>query len=260
MENQITEEQKEMCEKWEKSRSRGKVAGGILIVVIGSLFLGRELGAEIPAWVFTWKMLLIGIGIVSAIKHNFRHVAWIILIGIGSAFLINDFYPEMHLKPILIPILIIIAGLFIIFKPRRNYKKWGRWNRYDRYYRNHGSIEKGFDSDENVINCSTVFGAVKKNIISKEFKGGEVSLVCGGLELDLTNAEIVDQATLNVSIVMGGIKLVIPAHWSIKSEVSVTMGDVEDKRRLQPNTTGTPSKVLLLKGEVVMGGIEIKSY
>src|SRR6185369_477399 len=95
--------------------------GGLLIVVIGSLFLARELGAEIPFWVFTWKMLLIGIGIIIAVKHKLMHPGWIFLIGVGGAFILNDVYPDMHIKPILWPSLIIMAGLVIIFKPRRKH-------------------------------------------------------------------------------------------------------------------------------------------
>ena len=239
---------------WEKNRTRGKIAGGLLFVTIGALFLARELGAQFPEWLFTWKTLLIGIGVVSGIKHRFRNFSWIALISVGSAFLLSDFYPEMHIKQFVAPILIIAAGLFMIFKPKR------RWRRWDRYNRDRFCNQEGMQSTEDFINCETVFGAIKKNIISKEFKGGDINLVCAGVELDLSHADLADQATLNISIVMGGVKLIIPSNWKVQSEVSITMGDVNDKRRVSPNATEASAKTLLLKGSVVMGGIEIKNY
>lgn len=95
--------------------------GGLLIVAIGSLFLARELGVEIPFWVFSWKTLLIGIGLVLAIKHKFRHPGWIVLIGVGSVFLISDLYPALNFKPILWPSILILIGLAIMFKPRNKH-------------------------------------------------------------------------------------------------------------------------------------------
>src|SRR5690606_37292272 len=101
----------------EKRQRRGKIAGGLFVVIVGSLFLGRELGAEIPNWIFTWKSLLIAFGIVGFIKHGFRRFGWIIPILVGTAFLLSDMYPEMILRNLLWPIILIIVGLFIMFKP-----------------------------------------------------------------------------------------------------------------------------------------------
>ena len=48
----------------EKANRRGKVAGGLLIITAGVLFLLRETGTELPYWVFSWKTILIAIGLV----------------------------------------------------------------------------------------------------------------------------------------------------------------------------------------------------
>lgn len=241
---------------WDKYRNRGKIAGGLLFVTVGALFLARELGAQFPEWLFSWKTLLIGIGLVSAIKHRFRNFFWIALVSVGSAFLLSDLYPEMHIKQFVAPILIIAAGLFIIFKPRRKLRHWDKYG----YDRDRFCNKEGIQSTEDTIHCSTVFGAIKKNIISKDFKGGNVDLVCAGTELNLSQADITESATLNVSIVMGGIKLIIPSNWVIISEVEITMAEIADKRPAQPLATDGKAKTLILKGSMVMGGIEIKSY
>jgi predicted membrane protein len=256
MENQNInkEQQEQMWRNWEKESRRGKVAGGFLVVIIGTLFLARELGAELPHWLFSWKTLLIGIGLVIGIKHSFRRPGWLIAIAIGSIFLLSDVYPGLIMKSVLVPVIIILAGLFMIFKPRRNYRRrhWRRWQKY------HGHCYNINSHKEDYLEANCVFGTVKKNIISKDFKGGEVNVVFGGAEINLNQADITDKARLEINQVFGGTTLIIPANWEIKSELTSVLGSIEDKRPVQPST-GT-GKVLILEGNTVCGGIDIKSY
>jgi hypothetical protein len=57
---------------------------------------------------------------------------------------------------------------------------------------------------------------------------------------------------------MGGAKLVLPAHWNVKSEITAIMAGIDDKR--QRAAAMDPNKTLTLKGSVFMGGIEIRNY
>lgn len=82
----------------------------------------------------------------------------------------------------------------------------------------------------------------------------------GGTELNLMQADIEEKATLEITQVFGGTKLLVPAHWEIKSEIVAVLGSVEDKRPVQPNVSSEPAKTLVLVGTVVFGGIEIKSF
>lgn len=248
----------------EKSHARGKVLGGILLVTAGSLFLAKELGAEIPYWVLTWKTLLIALGLISGVKHNFRNAWWFFLIVIGGVFLLGDIYPLMNIKPYIWPVVIIIFGLFIIFKPRRKFRTrhWNRSNeRYQKHYdRRRECFTSETSTDEDLIEVTTFMGSVKKNILSKSFKGGEVTNVFGGSEINLSQADMEKTATLELTNVFGGTRLVIPANWEISSELVSVLGNIEDKRNIQPNFNSETVKVLILKGTTFMGGIEIKSY
>ncbi|WP_317898739.1 LiaF transmembrane domain-containing protein [Aurantibacillus circumpalustris] len=256
-----------MWRKAEKSHRRGKIMGGLLIVAIGSLFLARELGVEIPFWVFTWKMLLIGLGLILAVKHKFLHPGWILLVAVGGAFLVTDIYPEMQIKPILWPSLLILLGLMIIFKPRR--KNFGR---YRRHWRNklghrefHNYCQNFMNQEEpnkdDYIESTVVMAGVKKNIVTKNFKGGEVINVFGGSELNMSQADFEGTVKLEITQVFGGTKLIVPSNWEIRSEQTVTVfGNVEDKRALQANSGSEPEKVLIITGTTVFGGIDIKSF
>jgi predicted membrane protein len=100
-------------------------------------------------------------------------------------------------------------------------------------------------------------GGSKKIIVSKNFQGGEILTFMGGAEINLVQADIQGRAVLEVTQVMGGIKLVVPANWTVISELAVIMGGIDDKRLVQ---TQVPDKLLVIKGTSIMGGLEIKSY
>jgi predicted membrane protein len=254
--NQNNPEQNEMFKRWEDDHRRGRIFAGLFIAGAGVLFLAREMGVWIPEWVFTWQMLLIVIGLVSGLKHSFRNTSWLIMVGIGAAFLIREFMPEFDFSNYLWPVLIIFAGLVIMLKPRR------RFGHHHRRWRN--SMGSGFEQSDPVstnehLDASAVFGSVKKNIISKDFRGGEVNAVFGGADINLMQADFQQSIELEVNAVFGGVQLIIPPNWEVKSEMTAVLGAVEDKRPIHTSTLSS-GKVLVLKGNAVFGGIEIKSY
>jgi predicted membrane protein len=103
-----------------------------------------------------------------------------------------------------------------------------------------------------------VFGGVKKTVLSKQFNGGEIVVFFGGAEVNLTNADFVSPIQIDVVNVFGGTKLIIPANWEIRSEITAIFGGVDDKRRQGPDTVS--EKTIILKGTNLFGGVEIISY
>jgi predicted membrane protein len=94
--------------------------------------------------------------------------------------------------------------------------------------------------------------------MSKNFRGGEATSFMGGTELDFTQADIQGTVVLELTQVMGGAKLIVPSHWTIKNEVNAVLGGVDDKRHV--NANADPNKVLVLKGTAFLGGLEIRNY
>ncbi len=94
--------------------------------------------------------------------------------------------------------------------------------------------------------------------MTKDFKGGEINTVFGGNDLDFSQADINGKAVLEVNVVFGGIKLIVPPHCRIQSEVDCVFASVEDKRH--DTNEVAENKILVLKGAVAFGSIEIKSY
>jgi hypothetical protein len=101
-----------------------------------------------------------------------------------------------------------------------------------------------------------VMGAVMRGNNSHVFRGGDLTAVMGGCELDLRHAAIDGEAVIDVFALWGGIEIRVPEDWSIESRVVPIMGGVEDKTR---PPQGASRHRLVLRGFVVMAGVEIKN-
>ena len=90
---------------------------------------------------------------------------------------------------------------------------------------------------------------------SQDFKGGDITAVMGGVELDLRGASIQSEARLNLWATWGGIVIKIPADWSVINRGTAIMGAIEDK------SSGSPvaNKRLIITGMAIMGGVDIKN-
>ncbi len=228
----------------------GRVWAGLVLILFGSLLLAHEMGVYFPRWVFSWEMILIAFGIFTGARHSFRSWGWLIPIVIGGAFLLDDIFYDFELRHFIWPALIITIGLVMIFRPRRS---GGRmWDSIP------GGPISTATSEDDTLDVVSIFGGTKKNVISKNFRGGEVVSFFGGTELNLTQADITGVAILDLTQVFGGTKLIVPSNWKIQSEVVTIFGGLDDKRNI--SMPADSNKVLVLKGTCVFGGIDIKSF
>ncbi|MBC7511293.1 MAG: hypothetical protein H7320_21490, partial [Ferruginibacter sp.] len=83
-----------------------RIAGGLILVGVGAFLLLRNIGFSLPGWLFSWPMILILVGIYSGFKHNFKNNSWIIIIGVGTFFLVSEFIPNLGLEPLFWPLVI----------------------------------------------------------------------------------------------------------------------------------------------------------
>ena len=243
---------------------------GIILLIAGILLLAYKMGAPIPGWILTWPVLLIVIGLIVGIKSRFHNPGAFIMIIIGGIFLIDQTQPQLDFHNYIIPAILISIGLVYIFKPRPHFTNRSprRWRRM--YYENQSKaditstdavVSKNDIEEEGAehIEINVAFGSVKKIILSKNFKGGEINCFMGGSEINLMKADIQKPITLEVNTVFGGAKLIIPSNWDVKNEVTAVFGGIEDKRIINSGIPD-PQKIIVLKGTCVFGGIEIANY
>jgi predicted membrane protein len=223
----------------------GRLWAGLIVVIVGLVFLAEALDVDVPDWLFSWKMLIIGIGLYVGAKQSFKPGGWLIPVAIGIVFIADEYIQDLYLKPYLIPAIIIGIGLYIIFKPKKGSQPWK------------GAVYTETNSESQWESVS-IFGG-NKNVISKDFRGGEMVTIFGGSELNMTQADINGVVTIEVVQIFGGTKLIVPANWKIRtSELVSIFGGTDDKRQLNANQDD--NKVLNLKGVSIFGGIDIRSY
>ena len=245
---------------WQKNQRRGHVIAGIFVIIAGLVYMFKQMGYLIPDWFFTWPTILIAFGIIALIKNNFRSAKGLILILIGTLFLASHAFPEIEIIHYKIPITLFLIGIVLIFKPKNKYREYGKFdcqkNRFNRF----ASETTQTSSNEDYIFANNIFAGTDKNVFSKDFKGGEIKNTFGGCKLNLMQAEIVTEAVITIKQQFGGVKLVIPPHWVIKSDIECVFACIEDKRPLISVNDATQKKTLVLNGHILLSGIEIVSY
>lgn len=230
-----------------RDNKEGRYIFGIVLVAAGALLLASKAGFFIPKWLLSWPMILIVVGLAVGANHHFRGTGWIWPLGIGSFFLAEKIFPGFFPRDYAWPALLVLFGLVIIFKPRNS-----RFTNYPPQAIEGEEATEGVYQDR--LDDSTIFGTVRKVIVSKNFKGGEVSTVFGNAEINLLQADFDTPPKLELNAVFGGIRLIVPSHWQLKMENSAVLGGVEDKR---PQHAIYSDKILYLEANAVFGGIQI---
>jgi predicted membrane protein len=247
-------------QEWEKRHRKGRVIGGIALIVAGVLYWFKRAGVlDFPYWLFSWQMLLIVIGVINGIKHDFKNATWLILISIGGIFLVADFIPGLNIRFYTLPLILIMIGIIFIVKPKNKYHYYQRY-KYRKGKWNTDSCAAEMNTTDEYLNVNNVFGGVKKNIITKNFKGGEINNVFAGCEINLMQSDIQNEAVIDINNTFAGLSIIVPNHWQIRTDISTVLGGVDDQRGMMKVNPAIDSKTLVLKGSVICGGIEIKSY
>ena len=248
-----------------------RIWSGLILVAAGALLLASKMGAPIPSWLLTWPVFLIALGLLTGVKSRFHNPGALIMIIVGGIFLIDNMNPGLHFHNYIVPVILICVGLIFMLRPKRNWKDMSKRN-WRRMYGDNpvplpctpsldftGAKNSTQDDNAEHVEINTAFGGVKRIILSKNFKGGEINNFMGGTEINLMKADIQQAIELEINNVFGGVKLIVPSNWNIKNEATAVFGGIEDKRTIGSEVADA-TKIMVLKGACVFGGIEITNY
>jgi predicted membrane protein len=224
---------------------------GIVLMFLG-LFLIADLADIIPwrlrDFIFTWQALLIFLGLIFLSNKDNKGTG-VVLIVIGSFFL----FPRVinvpdYWRSLFWPTLLIILGLVVIFGGRRS---WG-----GTYF----GGQKRKASSEDWLDDVAVFGGGDRVITSQQFQGGKITHIFGGSKIDFTRAKLAPGKNhLEVVLLFGGTKLIVPESWTVKIEVTSVFGGFSDKR-VKSIVVSDTDRSLHITGVNVFGGGEIVNY
>lgn len=225
--------------------SQNRYIFGTLLIIVGIIFLLNTLNV-FSVHVFSFPFILFVIGLVMLVNGRNKTLA-IIFMAFGGFFLIDDFFPGIDINGNLIfPAAIIALGIYIIFKHRNETTTEER-------------VLSGYSSDD-FFDDTSIFGGSNRIVNSKKFKGGNITSIFGGSEIDLTHAEIADgTAVIDVLAMFGGTTLIVPRDWNVQISVTPIFGGFGNKVRREPGASVDLSKTLVIKGTAIFGGGEVKS-
>ena len=228
--------------------TNNKVIIGVILVLAGLFLVIRNTGFFpdfIDHVIFSWPMLLVAIGLVLTLGAT-EKTAGIIVMAVGGFFMIPLIFREtFHMYNMFWPSIFIIIGIIFIVTKRRG------WNAVS---------SKGM-AEEDIIDYATVFSGSERQVVSQNFRGGKIASVFGGIDLDLTKARLAPgRNELEIAAVFGGATIIVPDTWFVTIEVTPVLGGFSDSRKLFPDRTMDRTSQLVIKGAVVFGGGEVKSY
>lgn len=217
-----------------------RILTGLIIIAIG---VGALLGALniFPFWdTFKewWPLLVILGGVFVWLGDWRRNYIWgIVLIIVGVLLQLKELGQlDFNFFSLIVPILVIAAGLSILL-----------------HTKNRTAIKSGTKDADDI---SVIFSGSETKNVSKNYQGGKITAIFGGAVLDLRDAKLTKDATLDVFLLCGGLELKVPRDWKVVSKVAPIAGGVENKSEGSENQSGP---VLTLTGSATLGGVEIKT-
>lgn len=275
-----------------KPRNDGSIAFGVIILGIGLVLLFRKFGLYIPDWVLTWPMILIAVGTYTLISQQFKSFFGSVVLFIGVYFLLKrEFDLDLGIDQFIWPVGLIALGIYLITQKKKEHKAMDdirkNWESSRKKKTEISATEKTESAEvvEDVspsqeestkapdsgfvratgtaffdrINERVLLSGVNRKLMTKNFQGGKATVIFGGLDLDLTQVDFTGVVTLDLEVGFGGVKLLVPPHWDVRTEVSNIAAGLEDKRMFREGGVDT-NKVLILKGTLLFSGLEIKSF
>lgn len=217
-----------------------RILTGVTILAIG---IGALLGALnlIPFWsIFAlwWPVLIIAGGVIVLAGDFRKNYIWgLTMLIIGSFLLLKSHgIIEFSIFSLIAPIIIIAIGLSVLANTQSRAK-----------------IPVGTKDIDDIV--AVLSGSETRNT-SKNYKGGKLTAVCGGVVLDLRDATLKDDAHLNIFALCGGVEIRVPRDWKVVVKTTPIAGSVENKSEGGESHKG-PS--LIVSGTVALGGVEIKT-
>ncbi len=117
------------------------------------------------------------------------------------------------------------------------------------------SIDPRVTGDSTLSAFGFLGGVVRKST-SRAFQAADATAIMGGCTIDLRDADLgPEPAVVDAFAFWGGIEVLVPPNWVVINKVLPLLGSAEDNTRQTPE----PGKEILIRGTVLMGGLEIRN-
>lgn len=222
-------------------RATPQLVTGLMVIAVGVLFTLDNLGmADADRYLRFWPAGLIVLGLLKLWQSRNGPGAFggLLFTALGTWLLLEQTALVTLSFRDMWPALLVVLGGFLVWQGLT------------------GPRLRPAGSTTAIVSAAAILGSVVRGNNSPAFRGGELTAILGGCELDLRHAAIDGEAAIEIFALWGGIEIRVPEDWTVVSHVTPVLGGVEDKTR-PPRAAAR--HVLLLRGFVVMAGVEIKN-
>ncbi len=221
------------------------IIAGLILIVKKSTVLPEPLDHFIDDIIFSWQMLLIVIGVITLAGSD-NKTPGIIMIAVGGFFLIpelfNDFFRSFNF---FWPALFIVIGVVLLTNSKRLGKRL-----------NYSTTNKA-----DYIDYTNIFSGAERQLITENFQGGKITSIFGGGEVDLTRSSLAPgENVVEITCIFGGTTIIVPDSWKVILDVTPILGGFSDARKLGGDVIKDNTRSLIIRGTVIFGGGELKSY
>ena len=216
---------------------------GVVLVTLGTLWTLDNLGlVDADAYLRWWPVLLLAYGLAKLTGAGVRRspVAGVVFMTAGAWTLLHLLGVLQHSVWAIWPVFLIAAGVLVVSRSLRG-----------------PQVPADPDEDSPMPRLFAFMAGVRRRTSTDRLRGAEITAVMGGVELDLRASRPAQREVIvDVFTMWGGINLIVPEDWSVSCEAPVMMGAIVDERG---STAATPAAVLVIRGLILMGGLEILS-
>jgi predicted membrane protein len=226
---------------------KGQVLIGVAVIAFGFLFLLDNLGfLDFGYTLQFWPALFILAGALkfSQSQSSGGKITGVVMMAVGALLVLKGMGLVYISWRNLMPLALIGLGLAVIFKSTHARKP-------ETFINSSGEAT----TDDSIINVTALLGGVERRITSTGFRGGEVTAIMGGCELDLRHASIQGEAVLNVFAMWGGIEIKVPEDWVVSMQGTPILGGFSEKTMVSKDA----SMRLVIRGYAIMGGVEVRN-
>jgi predicted membrane protein len=225
-----------------------RVVLGSILIGLGGLFFLNSLDIfsfNFGRVIFSWPFFFIVIGMYLTLNTS-RKMFGGILAGLGFVFILPRIFPTIDYDgSVVVSIFLIAFGAYIILNQKKKAEVVNEL----------GQITK------DVIDDVAIFGGGTKIVNSDNFRGGNVTAVFGGSEIILKGCKLAEGTnSIDILAIFGGTTIVVPNDWNVVMNVTSIFGGFSNKSVKDPSAFVDLSKTLIIKGLVVFGGGELKTY
>jgi len=221
-----------------------KLVVGVAIIVAGLVLTLDNLGLIEAHTIFKlWPLVLVAMGVakIRQDRGGSNMGGWFLVLG--GAFLLLFTFGHGHLADALGPMLVVAVGILIVIKALKQ---------------NRG-VPPELARSEDFLQGTAIFGGFKRRVSTQAFKGGELTAIFGGYEVDLRQATLESgQARIDVFVLFGGGEIRVPEGWEISNRATAIAGALNDGTHHGPASPDSRPR-LVITGLILFGGTEVKS-